>query len=361
MNKTTNRLLYALAAALPVAALVVVALVNFHPASGADAAAVCTPTGFMRDNINLTAALVNPAKTVRSRVNATGCNIGVYYGPGSSGTVNSAEIFGANYYGVVNNGGNVTVTHARIHDIGESPFNGDQHGVGIYFAYGSGATGKINGNTIWNYQKGGIVVNGTGDSASITNNVVVGLGPIGFIAQNGIQVGYGASVSAIKGNIVADNSYTGSSTVDGGIIIVGGPCYGAGDAYTVNSAISGNISINNDIGIWLTNLDANCNPDSTATNIAVAKNVVTDDGVTNGYVYQAGVADQGDGDSITGNSICGVGYTATATYPNLYTIDVTATNNPTVSGNLTCGSSSAISSHAQARHLPIARAISLVH
>ena len=42
----------------------------------------CTPTGLMRDGINLTAALVNPSGPVTGTVNATGCNIGVYYGPG---------------------------------------------------------------------------------------------------------------------------------------------------------------------------------------------------------------------------------------------------------------------------------------
>jgi hypothetical protein len=63
-----------------------------------------------------------------------------------------------------------------ISDIGEKPFNGTQHGVAIYWAFGSAATGDIQNNYIWNYQKGGIVVNGPSASSHIQQNVVVGLG-----------------------------------------------------------------------------------------------------------------------------------------------------------------------------------------
>src|SRR4051812_17447788 len=66
---------------------------------------------------------------------------------------------------------------------------GTQHGVAIYYrAFGSGsATGKINGNTISKYQKGGIVANGAAGNVDITSNTVVGEGAIPYIAQNGIQ------------------------------------------------------------------------------------------------------------------------------------------------------------------------------
>src|SRR5688500_10332557 len=63
------------------------------------AAATCTATGFYRDGINLTAALVNP-DNVTGPVDATGCHIGVYIGPGRSGRVSDADIFGATYFGI---------------------------------------------------------------------------------------------------------------------------------------------------------------------------------------------------------------------------------------------------------------------
>lgn len=51
----------------------------------------CQPTGLVRDGINMTAAVINPASPVTGNVYAGGCNIGVYYGPGNTGSVNGAS------------------------------------------------------------------------------------------------------------------------------------------------------------------------------------------------------------------------------------------------------------------------------
>src|SRR3954468_7206913 len=127
--------------ALPLSALV---LTLSAPLSSAFAA--CTATGFSRDSINLTAALINPTGTVSGDVNATGCNIGIYYGPGAHGRVDGANIHDANYFGVVNNGGDVDIRNSNISDIGEKPLNGTQHGVGIYFVFGAASKGSIQNN-----------------------------------------------------------------------------------------------------------------------------------------------------------------------------------------------------------------------
>ncbi len=86
------------------------------------------------------------------------------------------------------------------------------------FLLGGGATGKVNGNTFDRFQKGGVVVNGAGANVITSNNTLNGHGPVPFIAQNGIQYGDGASGSVMK-NLVSGNSYTGSSTVSGGILV----------------------------------------------------------------------------------------------------------------------------------------------
>lgn len=297
----------------------------------------CTPTGFSRDGINLTAAIIDPTNALSGMVDATGCNIGVYFGPGATGNINGATVFGANYFGIVNNGANVAINGTSIHDIGESPFNGDQHGVAIYFTYQSGATGKITNNHIWNYQKAGIVVNGTNDSAIIRDNTVNGLGPIGFIAQNGLQIGYGAQASVMN-NTVTGNSYTGTSTVSGGIIVLGGGCYGS--PYATGTQIVGNTVIGNDVGIWLTNLQSDCmSPPATQTNIKVVNNAIRNDSVNNdygGFGYQAGIADQGDNDKMINNTITGAGYNpATSATAYLIWIDAstTFTNRPKIHAN----------------------------
>jgi hypothetical protein len=171
-------------------------------------AATCTATGFMRDGINLTAAQIGG--TVTGSLDATGCDIGVYFATPGSVTA-GAQISGARYFGLVNDATSVMVEGANVHDIGNKPFDGTQHGVAIYFT--NGGTGTIDGNMVSAYQKGGIVVTGTNASgaattATVTNNTVTGLGPVVFIAGNGIQVSRGA-VAEVRGNAISDNFYTG--------------------------------------------------------------------------------------------------------------------------------------------------------
>ncbi|HYL73036.1 MAG TPA: right-handed parallel beta-helix repeat-containing protein [Bryobacteraceae bacterium] len=305
---------------------------------------VCTPTGFFKDSINLTAALINPAGTVSGDVDGTGCNIVVFYDNGR-GSIKNANVHGANYYGVVVDGDamNVTVdiSNSSIHDIGENPFNGTQHGVAVYYrSFGSGgATGKITGNTVSRYQKGGIVVNGDGSSANVQDNVVTGLGRVNFIAGNGIQVGYGANAQVMR-NTVSGNAYTGPNFASsGGIIVVGGDFYGG--SLTTGVQIVGNTLVNNDVGVFLSNLDATANAPSTATNVKAINNTITNDALTNltGNIsmgYQAGVSDVGNNDKIINNTISGAGYAAPGsllTFATPVDADPSFTNRPKVHAN----------------------------
>lgn len=178
-------------------------------------AATCTQTGLWRDGINLTAARVNPSGTIGGTLDAAGCNIGVYYGPGTVGSVTGANISGANYYGVVADGAAVNISGSSIHDIGENPFNGSQHGVAVLYTTihqnnsttDTAATGTLSGNTISLYQKNGVVVSGTKAAVTVKNNTVSGNGPVNYIAQNGIQISFGASAN-VTGNTVSGHFYT---------------------------------------------------------------------------------------------------------------------------------------------------------
>jgi hypothetical protein len=339
-----RKVLYLVAVFVPIVAIALAATVGFgfirlpgvhagsgptthttaHQTTGRQPSTVtCTATGYIRDGINLTAALIDPAGTVSGPVNATGCNIGVYYDTGT-GAIRNAEIWGANYFGVVNNGGNVSLTRSFIHDIGETPFNGTQHGVSVYWVFGSASSGVVSNNLIYRYQKGGIVINGNLASATVSGNEVLGLGPVNFIAQNGIS--------------------------SGGIIIVGGSCYGAD--LTTGTHVTGNTTAANDIGLWVSDIDVDpnnsnaCIPPTTPTNIVVDHNTAEHNAVTNTTgdiigAYQAGIADQGDGDVITNNRVCGMGYTTIATPPPyLFPIDITATNNVTAYSNYACAAAS---------------------
>ena len=320
---------------LPACSLALV-LGAFSPANAA-----CTATGFSRDSINLTAALINP-RNVSGDVDATGCNIAIYYGPGSRGVVDGANIHDANYYGIVNNGGDVTIQNSNISDIGEKPsFNGTQHGVGIYFAFGSASKGTIQSNMVSRYQKGGIAVNASVSNVNIQQNTVIGLGPVDFIAQNGIQVGYGAKAQ-VQNNLVTGNAYTGANFASsGGIIVVGGDCYGG--PLATNIQVQNNTALGNDVGVWLTNLDASCNAPAASTKNIAQGNTLIDNEVTNttgdgATGYQAGISDQGNGDTIQNNDTCGPGYTPPGPGTvDVFAIDTTFTNNAKVKNNTVCG------------------------
>jgi hypothetical protein len=211
---------------------------------------VCEETGFYRDSHELTAALINPTAPVMGEVDATGCDIGVYYGPGTTGSVTTADISGALYYGVVANAAAVNVSDSKIHDIGDKPFNGMQRGVGVFYTTldqtndslylngepyvttGTAATGTLSDNVIAAYQKNGVAVNGPGAKAALERNTVTGFGEIDFIAQNGIQISRGAS-ARVTDNIVSGNSYTPKSYAACGLLI-----YKAGGVSASKSGMS---------------------------------------------------------------------------------------------------------------------------
>jgi hypothetical protein len=180
--------------------------------------------------------------------------------------------------------------------------------------------------------------------SNIQNNTVIGQGPVNYIAQNGIQLGYGAQAN-IQSNLVVGNSYTGAGQASsGGIILVGGDCYGG--ATVTGSNVQQNIAVGNDVGVWFTNLNAACTPVTTPTNDQAQNNTIRDNVVSNttgdgpAQGYQAGILDQGDGDTIQNNSICGIGYTPTSNPAFvLIGIDVSDTNNAVVKQNTACSTS----------------------
>jgi len=189
-------------------ALLALALIGTSSAS----AAVCQPTSFVRDSHVLTAAVYNqPAVT--GEVDATGCDIGVATDGGNDTVVSDADVHGAKYFGVAtkDDGSSTTIEASQIHEIGDAPFNGSQHGVGVDWEGGS--TGSLDSSHVFDYQKNGVVVTGDGTSADVTNNEVNGLGPVAFIAQNGVQYSFGAA-GEVSRNSITDNDYTGCSNRD---------------------------------------------------------------------------------------------------------------------------------------------------
>jgi len=134
------------------------------------------------------------------------------------GPVSTAQV-GCNTgnYGIgifVQTGAIATITDNVIAHIREQPaVQCAAYGVGILVgreAVSTTGTATISGNKIYDYQKGGIVVDNTGSTATITGNTITGW-TLAFqaansiqIAQNGIQISNGA-LATVESNTVSSN------------------------------------------------------------------------------------------------------------------------------------------------------------
>jgi hypothetical protein len=175
-------------------------------------------------------------------------------------------------------------------------------------------------NQVSGYQKVGILVAGRVD-ATVADNVLTGAGPVAHIAQNGVQLSDGATGEVTR-NQVSGHSYTGGSDVATGILVAGGPYFGI--AWVRDAVIQGNTLTGNDIGIYLDQAEADGSAPAESTRIQVLDNTLRNEAVTNGYPYQAAIADLGGGNIIHSNVINGAGYDP-ATQPGVtFDVDVSA-------------------------------------
>jgi parallel beta-helix repeat protein len=174
----------------------------------------------------------------------------------------------------VEGGAKATIRRNRITEIRDEPFSGCQNGQGIWVGRKLGlpapenaiGTATIRDNLIDNYQKGGIVVDNTGSSATIANNVIIGVGPTDKIAQNGIQVSRDATAN-VRDNEVSDNIYTPGGDASSGILL-----FGPG----TNVRVLRNLVVNNDLGIPVVTFGGDSGETSPITDVEVRNNTVED-------------------------------------------------------------------------------------
>jgi parallel beta-helix repeat protein len=115
-----------------------------------------------------------------------GCDanpVGVYYRNASGSVVNSV------------------VKNIRL----GAGFGGCQAGLAIFAQSGDGGTSEVtvNNTSVHDFQKNGITGNESGTTLTAINNKVTGDGPTTEIAQNGIQIGFGAT-GTVTGNVVSE-------------------------------------------------------------------------------------------------------------------------------------------------------------
>jgi hypothetical protein len=176
-------------------------------------------------------------------------------------------------YGILVGGGaSLDLVNATVEDIGGSATDGCQGGVGVQVGLApTNEVGKavLTNDTVNNYQKNGVTIDGTGSSATITGGTVTGGGSGSQIAQNGIQVSSGATAAISDEDITANQCGITpptcgpdpwSNTQSTGILL-----YNEGTPTSVKTSTL----TSNDVGIY------NIQSSAPATAVTISKNTIS--------------------------------------------------------------------------------------
>ena len=160
---------------------------------------------------------------------------------------------------------------------------GCQNGYAIFAQSGNGGRSNltVTDSSVHDYDKAGIQGNEIGTTLNALNNAVTGRGSVGDVAQNGIQIGFGAG-GRIEGNSVINHLYA--------------PCVSAGNCPFVGTNIV--VVDSNDVSVQ--NNNAGKSQDSIyiqGNRATVAQNVIFDTDVFDGLNLV------GNGNTARGNRI----------------------------------------------------------
>jgi hypothetical protein len=156
-------------------------------------------------------------------------------------------------YGILVAGGaTLDTTKVKVDGAGAFPINGCQGGVGIEIgSQGGNQVGHatLSHDTIENYQKNGVTVDGSGSTASVTSTTITGAGPAEQ-GQNGIQISRGATANINKVKVSDDECDTVGTCGAGSSVEWAED--GAGVLFYLpgsHSVVSSSSLSNNDIGV----------------------------------------------------------------------------------------------------------------
>jgi len=178
-----------------------------------------------------------------------------------------------------------TVDNAAVRDMKlGAGLEGCQGGLGVFVQSGAEGTSSVlvQGTSVHVYQKNGITASGAGTTLTARRNRVSGLGPTPHIAQNGIQVSFGAT-GTVEGNAVANHEWTGCTPEACSFVSTNVLVFQAADGLVVRD----NALVHTQVGIYLSD-----------TNGAV----VQGNDVTQTSPYD-GIAVFGDSNLIAGNDV----------------------------------------------------------
>jgi hypothetical protein len=111
-----------------------------------------------------------------------------------------------------------TISHvAALNQALVSSQEGCQSGLAIFAQSGNGGSSdlQVKNTVVQGYQKNGITGNEPGTSMTITDNSVTGQGPTNGAAENGIQIGFGATGRILR-NTAIDDIWAPDTIVDRG-------------------------------------------------------------------------------------------------------------------------------------------------
>ncbi len=223
------------------------------------------------------------------------------------------------------------MSHARVTAIHQtSGIDGAQDGQGI-------VAGSVAANTIGSldlddvvvddYQKNGIIVTRNGSTATLNNITVNGMGPTNLIAQNGVQIGDGASAT-ISNSSINDNQYTPNTWAATGLLPVEvSPVTVTNTTFTGNSyaiyEYDSSVPVT-PAAFSVTGSTFTNNPGAAILYFAVANPTITDNTISGSNTGIAGYLIDGQTSTIQRNSITNaVGTASTALYFGNYSGTVT--------------------------------------
>jgi hypothetical protein len=156
---------------------------------------------------------------------------------------------------------------------------GCQSGLGIFVQKPGGLVREVMvvNSSIHDYQKNGITGNEPGTRIRATGNVVTGIGPTSGAAQNGIQIGFGAT-GQIDGNVVINHIWSPCVSVSD-CLNVGFAAAGLAIVNTNNVSILGNTVGKSQCGICL---GPPARESGQVNNSQVRQNIVFDNDVLDG-------------------------------------------------------------------------------
>ncbi|MEO6025747.1 MAG: hypothetical protein ABIR79_02630 [Candidatus Binatia bacterium] len=267
--------------------------------------------------VNGNGALVQPSSVVSGTDQGSPCSNGtgttIVLVSGVSGvTLNDLNVSGAligpsmppRFIGIYYRNASGAIAGGSVDYIQNTPLDGVQNGLGVY-VQASGPNSidvDVSGMTISRYQKNGLTFNGCGCAnapngqvtGSATGNALIGAGATPFIAQNGIQVAFGAGPIAISGNSVNGHRYTGdpNNGTGSGILLFS----------TQGNTVTGNQVSANNSGIVIEGGSFGlCDPGDSTQNVATC-NVINDH---DAFPYEAGVIADAAANAINNNVIDG--------------------------------------------------------